>query len=126
MANAASVLEPPPALDREYVRACLAWSRILLVLAGAVALLGLVILGSSVLGFLPSPSAELLGIGGTLVTTTTSVFLTASWKRAERAKSLPLLLARWEQLFQARDPSNQIPAFSKLYTSMIRQGLGPI
>lgn len=124
MAAGEKPVDAPPRGEMELTRVLRRSARMYIGMGVVIVLCGVAIVAKSLLGGAAEASAEIVKYGGTLVAGGSLVPFRMGWSRMERAGSLGILVARWEQVAQSGDPYHEIPELKRIYLKLIRDSLG--
>jgi hypothetical protein len=87
----------------------------------------IVVVGISIIGVGLAGSADtanIVKLGGGLLSSSSLVPFNMGWYRFERISYLALLQARWAQVAQAGDPRGEIPELNRMFLKVIQDSLG--
>jgi hypothetical protein len=87
-----------------------------------IAAIGISIIGIGLAG--SADAANIVKLGGGLLSSSSLVPFKMGWYRFERISYLSLLRARWAQVALAGDPGGEIPELNRMFLKVIQDSLG--
>lgn len=112
---------PPPAIEvfTDTFRRAGRWY---LSIGVIIVVIGISIIAVGLAG--SADAANVVKLGGGLLSSSSLVPFKMGWYRFERISYLALLRARWAQVAEAGDPGGEIPELNKMYLKVIQDSPG--
>ena len=89
-----------------------------------IVLIGISIIGVGLASGVGADTANIVKLGGGLLSSSSLVPFKIGRYRFERISYLALLRARWAQVAQAGDPGGEIPELNRMFLKVIQDSLG--